>query len=1374
MQNFSKYFNLDTIDTNQTLKPIIVITDSDNNVLFTLAQDQDEVFNNNGDSIDIINSISKVSNVKISNDFDSKKLKINRLRCTLYNYYDVNTKLSEYVNTGIINKNLYLFYKSPTTNIINFSDTQGDYDCALIYIGEISRIKFDDAKIDITAEDKTQIKIADKQVPHMSIDKLPLEERERILSSYIDDDATVPMTFGRVDKAPVLPYLENNNDRIMNILLDIQPTAGNYKTAKIPSLLDSQPNNSNNCLYVKKDDDYLIWNHDNYSQALHSQKKSMFKVLKAGIVESEYLIPELQQSEDTLPLWAIQCYLQRQITSVYASDGSILDISSVLLENTDNQEFQNIQSINDNGGFEKKWYSVYDSIYSSSINFDTGYIDYQSTTTPSTGRWIILKLDDGADNQLLNTRIDGVWAGNTIMCSDWKLYYADQENSDADFSIAGNQSTLQTGITNTGFYVTPVVPEIWNNLIDKILSNDSASDEDKYLSILNLLLINNNEQLEIANSSIDDDSIDFQSLINLSIDSTDSYLDAPIHLHRNNNRNGGKKYWGSRGTNNGLNETQETRWSNINGLYYGETGNYDKMLSEQANVFNSIAIFEYFNPTWTASSFLQSLEMNNIGFLQSVLVEDLQEEEIYVSILGRTNDYYKEQLDLNDINLLGEESVDSDGYNYSNVPISNILIGDEVGVIDFNDSAMSYFFISVISNIFGNTWEDSLQSAINYPEPDWGNPNDQVHQYCWDWGSNEDYYHLMENIMELNGFESIFYEKWEAIQIEAFFEQVDDSAFFKSSYFWKNFIWRAINMPLELFKIIDIIHWQDPSKDNIYVLPFDNYLKYIKGGDFLESYLKKIFEYVFQQDINYTESWTLNITYYIPTTGIDLDLTQEIQENAPNWNDYQIDTLDDWINNFYLYCDDLMQSVNQAFINSWNSYNVGGDDFPTTDLDVLAETYGNTLLGISALEGSEILIDSLHLNLFNIYLGFVPSEEPLSSSPIEKPSDIVMNILTNEMEFGKYNPNNDQEAGNILYPDYSFYDIGSIEESRLIHNNWRMGFSLNKKTEGKKVIEEILKESKSYPRFTSDGRFGLMTIKESYVYDDIDTIIDTNDIIKYNFNQTKREDVVTSVKMFYGYDYGLKKYNNYKELKINDILTGYEGYDYYNIDTTDIDTHKDINLKYHTDAATVEDFAKYTLLNNCNVHNEVNLSLPLNYAELEVGDIIHFPLINNTKAFDIDYSVVDYINGQPVYPLWIIMSTDLGVNDIKIKAVQLHYLGIDGNHQFQLPEEESYDIIGNTNQHSAEYTFTNGEQIPNWNFNIYANVDSGVKIPYFDINGDGVINVVDIVAVINHILGTSELSQSQKDRLKYRSDGSIKQDNIINVIDIVSMVNMIL
>ena len=87
--------------------------------------------------------------------------------------------------------------------------------------------------------------------------------------------------------------------------------------------------------------------------------------------------------------------------------------------------------------------------------------------------------------------------------------------------------------------------------------------------------------------------------------------------------------------------------------------------------------------------------------------------------------------------------------------------------------------------------------------------------------------------------------------------------------------------------------------------------------------------------------------------------------------------------------------------------------------------------------------------------------------------------------------------------------MDSIEESREIHSAWEMGFSINKKTDGKKLIEDILKESKSYPRFTSDGKFGLMTIKESYFYNDIDTIIETDDIINYNFTQTKREDVIT-------------------------------------------------------------------------------------------------------------------------------------------------------------------------------------------------------------------------------------------------------------------------
>ena len=44
MLNLSKYFKQDIIDTNQTLKPILVITEpSDESVLFTLTQDKDDI-----------------------------------------------------------------------------------------------------------------------------------------------------------------------------------------------------------------------------------------------------------------------------------------------------------------------------------------------------------------------------------------------------------------------------------------------------------------------------------------------------------------------------------------------------------------------------------------------------------------------------------------------------------------------------------------------------------------------------------------------------------------------------------------------------------------------------------------------------------------------------------------------------------------------------------------------------------------------------------------------------------------------------------------------------------------------------------------------------------------------------------------------------------------------------------------------------------------------------------------------------------------------------------------------------------------------------------------------------------------------------------
>ena len=352
MLELSKFFTNDIVSTNQTLKPIILITDPEtNNVLFTLTQDNEEILDNQGNKLDIINCISKVSNVRLSTDYDKKTLKINRLRCTLYNYYDVNTKISEYINSSITNKNLYLFYKSPTTYILNTEVTISEYDCALIYKGEVSRIEFNKDNINISAEDKTQIKISDKKIPYMSIDRLPDVVKNNLVQQYKKDDIVVPMTFGKVDKAPTLTYYSDDANEL-NILLDTFPTLGKYRTSKVPSMLNNYLWNSENedyWLYAKSDDDYLIiktgWGEHLYYDDYQYNPYSMF-ILKSQVIadNTSYLFPELSENVQNNPdfkNWTYPALNVRQSIGANASDGSILGVSQIEADNISNANFTN-------------------------------------------------------------------------------------------------------------------------------------------------------------------------------------------------------------------------------------------------------------------------------------------------------------------------------------------------------------------------------------------------------------------------------------------------------------------------------------------------------------------------------------------------------------------------------------------------------------------------------------------------------------------------------------------------------------------------------------------------------------------------------------------------------------------------------------------------------------------------------------------------------------------------------------------------------------------------------------------------------------------------------------------------------------------------
>ena len=194
----------------------------------------------------------------------------------------------------------------------------------------------------------------------------------------------------------------------------------------------------------------------------------------------------------------------------------------------------------------------------------------------------------------------------------------------------------------------------------------------------------------------------------------------------------------------------------------------------------------------------------------------------------------------------------------------------------------------------------------------------------------------------------------------------------------------------------------------------------------------------------------------------------------------------------------------------------------------------------------------------------------------------------------------------------------------------------------------------------------------------------------------------------------------------------------------------------------------FDLLNNCNQHLIMDFTLPLSMAIIKLGDIIQIPLINNARAFGIDYSNVEILNGQPLYPMWVVTGITITLDSVKIKAMQLHYLGTDGTHGYSEPAEVPvyYD---NLREYNTTYP-----SIKNWNYlpeeqreegAIY--YQGGDEIPYGDINEDTILNVVDIVAMVNHILG-GELSTDEAER------ADINQDGIINVVDVVALVAYIL
>ena len=81
-------------------------------------------------------------------------------------------------------------------------------------------------------------------------------------------------------------------------------------------------------------------------------------------------------------------------------------------------------------------------------------------------------------------------------------------------------------------------------------------------------------------------------------------------------------------------------------------------------------------------------------------------------------------------------------------------------------------------------------------------------------------------------------------------------------------------------------------------------------------------------------------------------------------------------------------------------------------------------------------------------------------------------------------------------------DLEKLEIARenLLIN--KMAFSVKEEIEAKKLINDICENSNLYPLFKSTSAFSFNTIKNTYGSNDVDMVVKSSDVIKYNFTRT--------------------------------------------------------------------------------------------------------------------------------------------------------------------------------------------------------------------------------------------------------------------------------
>ena len=253
------------------------------------------------------------------------------------------------------------------------------------------------------------------------------------------------------------------------------------------------------------------------------------------------------------------------------------------------------------------------------------------------------------------------------------------------------------------------------------------------------------------------------------------------------------------------------------------------------------------------------------------------------------------------------------------------------------------------------------------------------------------------------------------------------------------------------------------------------------------------------------------------------------------------------------------------------------------------------------------------------------------------------------------------------------------------------------------------------------------------------------------------------VKVDYNYDIGLDQYVASTNLN-NDgaIPVNYNTLQQlYNISSLE-DAYLKVESRYIRDEATALKLRNYLLEWNKNQHNIIECSLPPNYMHLECGDVVEFDsLIEGMTIFGEDYTQPYFVGGesafdfgQEVLPYFIIESIKKSKSKVQLTLTQLHQmnpLNIQNN-SFDYETGSFYIPPALEDEEGGEEE----EEVP---------VE---EIVLGDVNFDGSLNILDIVSIVQMVIGSSELNSNQF------LAADVNQDTFIDILDIVAIIQAVI